>query len=85
MKVRPAIIVGKYIDNSAIIVHCTSRPPRNKFDFVLEGWEEYGLIVPTTARVSKIDYAPIRAFHRYMGKCHPSDWEKIKTLLDKLF
>ena len=55
-KQRPVIIVGNELalDVDVIIAPVTSQHPRNKFDVVLEFWEDAGLLKPSVARTSKI-------------------------------
>jgi mRNA interferase MazF len=55
-KQRPVIIVGNELalDVDVIIAPVTSQVQRNKFDVVLEYWEDAGLLKPSIARTSKI-------------------------------
>lgn len=84
-KVRPVIVVGKYIDNSVIIIECTSQQPRSDYDMLLRSWAEYGLNVPTYARVSKIQYIRKAFFIKKIAKCYRMDWARIKSKLNRLF
>jgi mRNA interferase MazF len=56
IKQRPVIIVGNELalDVDVIIAPVTSQLQRNKFDVVLEYWEDAGLLKPSIVRTSKI-------------------------------
>jgi mRNA interferase MazF len=86
-KIRPVLIVGndKTIDTDLIIVPCTSQKARNEFDVLLTNWVEYGLPVPTIARISKIQKVEKRHFIKKIANINLFDWNMVRKKLDKLF
>ncbi|PWA11209.1 hypothetical protein DCC39_09555 [Pueribacillus theae] len=86
-KQRPVIIVGNELalDVDVIIAPVTSQQPRNKFDVVLEYWEEAGLLKPSTARTSKIISIHGSELKRHLGVLHNHDLERVLHMCRNLF
>jgi mRNA interferase MazF len=86
-KQRPVIIVGNELalDVDVIIAPVTSQLPRNKFDVVLEYWEEVGLLKPSVARTSKIISIHGSELKRKLGILHENDLERVLQMCRSLF
>lgn len=86
-KQRPVIIVGNELalDIDVIIAPVTSQQPRNKFDVVIEYWEEAGLLKPSVARTSKIISVHGSELKRLLGVLHNHDLERVLHMCRSLF
>ncbi len=83
----PVIIVANEmaLDIDVIIAPVTSHLPRNKYDVVLEYWEEAGLLKPSVARTSKIISIHGSELISRLGTLNEHDLSKVLHTCKELF
>lgn len=82
---RPVIVLG---DKRVlpIVMEITKHPPRidepNQWDYPIEEWKKAGLKLPSTAKVSEINYVTSPLLDKYkIGHLSDFDIENIKIML----
>lgn len=78
-KIRPVII----LDDSTVLIDClkmTSQRPRSG-EYVLQKWQEAGLLKPTTVRISKRLALNPNLLKKRIGSLHPLDILEIQKYL----
>ncbi len=85
MKRRPGLVLLDTGDQDIMVAKITSRLYYTKFDFIIQEWQKAGLLRPSTARLDKINTLSKSLINRPLGKLEPSDWQKVKEKLVKLW
>ncbi|QQE64437.1 hypothetical protein GFS31_11180 [Leptolyngbya sp. BL0902] len=77
-KKRPVLVL--WLDGfDAVVAAVTSAPPRTPTDVALQAWEEGGLRVPSTVRLSRLDCLEQRLLIVQMGKITTDDAAQIRA------
>ena len=84
VKKRPALVVADIGDEDVLVARITSEEPRDAHDVSLERWKDFGLALPSTARISKIATLSKRLVSRKMGKLGSPERRKIRSALRTL-
>ncbi|WP_461201842.1 type II toxin-antitoxin system PemK/MazF family toxin [Anoxybacillus sp. TBDG-1] len=87
-KRRPVLIVSPddvIVELYRVIANITSQQPRNKYDVVLEYWEEAGLDKPSVVRCSKINTIHYRELLFKIGNIHSHDLKRVMETIRGYF
>jgi mRNA interferase MazF len=85
VKKRPALVVADIGDEDVLVARITSEEPRDDHDVSLERWKAFGLILPSTVRISKVATLTKKLVLRKMGKLGSPERRKVRTVLRKMF
>jgi mRNA interferase MazF len=83
-KKRPALVIADTGDQDLIVARITSDLPRDSYDLSLERWKEIGLLLPSTARLSKLASLNKKLVLRKLGKFGSPEKRKSRALLKRL-
>ncbi len=85
VKKRPALILADIGDQDLIVVRITSERPRDSFDLPIDSWKEAGLLLPSTARLSKMATLNKRLILKKLGRLGSPERRRVRGFLKKLF
>lgn len=84
-KKRPALVLADTGDVDILVARVTSEEPRDSHDLSLTRWRDFGLLLPSTVRLSKLATLDKRLVLRKMGKLGSPERRKVRSLLKVLF
>ena len=67
-KKRPALILLDADDGDVILCRITSKKVETKYDFILEEWKNFNLLLPSVIRMHKIATLDKKLIERKLGK-----------------
>ena len=76
-KKRPALVLQKFNDGDLIICRITSKIYSTEFDVVVEGWEKYGLLLPSIVRVHKLITIESTLINQKLGVLSSDVFERV--------
>ncbi|OON81575.1 hypothetical protein BU230_09000 [Klebsiella pneumoniae] len=81
---RPSIIVGE-TDDLVLAIKLTKEEKRKNdaFDTTVEDWEDAGLYMPSTARVSTVQNIPKSQLIHKLGSLNEGDESRVAEALDR--
>jgi mRNA interferase MazF len=80
-KIRPVLVL--WLDDFDVVVSSvTSSPPRTPTDVLLQEWVEAGLRVPSTVRLSRLDYLEQKLLRLRLGTPGAGERERVKQVRD---
>lgn len=86
-KRRPVLIVSSeeyYSETGNVIIAAiSSRPPKDKFDYKIEKWQDSGLKMPSKVRVGTLQTTAGFLLHK-IGSIPEEDYLQVKHLLTKV-
>jgi mRNA interferase MazF len=83
-KKRPVLVL--WVDGQDVVVAVvTSAPPRTVTDVLLNQWEESGLRVLSTVRLSRLDCLEISLFRKKVGQLSEMDAMELKRVWQESF
>lgn len=78
-KIRPVLIL--WLDgHDAVLAAVTSAPPRSLADVALSDWQEAGLRVTSTVRLSRLDCLEQFLLRKKLGRLSAKDSETVKRV-----
>lgn len=83
-KKRPVLIVGNndiVVEVDRTITTISSQKPRNKYDVVIEQWEEAGLDKPSIVRCSKINTVHYKELLFKIGLLTDTDFDRVRDAI----
>lgn len=84
IKKRPALVLADIGDQDILVARVTSEDSRNEYDLYLKHWGDYGLLLPSCVRVSKIATLDKNLVIKKIGKIESPDRRNIRSILKKL-
>lgn len=85
IKKRPALVLADTGDWDLLLCRITSEPARDRFDLELMRWQELGLLLPSTIRLSKIATLSKRLVIQRLGYLGSPDRRRVHVQLKKIF
>ena len=85
VKNRPGLVLLDSDDEDLVVGRLTSQPLKDKFDLIIEKWKEAGLLLPSTARLSKFATISKNLVKIKLGVLLKEDLEKVKITLSSLW
>ena len=84
MRDRPCIIVDQ-VNEEFLVIKVTKHDPRESdpYDVEIIDWQKCGLKLPSTARISKIQYIDRSQIDNYKGRLEATDEKRISEMLEK--
>jgi len=77
-KLRPVLVLWE--DAAALVVAAvTKAAPRSPTDVPLQDWSAEGLVVPSTARLARLDCLEQRLLRRRLGTISQGDAARVKA------
>ena len=80
VKKRPALILKNCEDGDVIVCRITSKIYRSKYDVYLNDWSNFGLKLPSVARVHKIATVEMDMIEVVMGQIDDVALSEIKAI-----
>ena len=80
-KKRPALVLAEAGDDDVLVARITSEEPRDERDIALGRWKEFGLILPSTARIAKMATLSKKLTVRKLGKLGSPERRKVRAVL----
>ena len=84
-KKRPALVLAETNDQDLVLARITSGQSRNEYDFLLDRWNDFGLLLSSTVRLSKIATLDKRLIIKKLGRIGSPERRAVRTILKKLF
>ncbi len=84
-KRRPALVLLDAGDEDVLVARVTSAPAVSEFDVRLQGWQNVGLLLPSTVRLHKLATLKKRLVTRTLGTLSAADREAINRKLMHLW
>lgn len=84
-KKRPALVIADVGDDDVVVTRITSEEPRDDHDLELDRWKGFGLLLPSTVRISKMATLSKRLVLKKIGRVGTPERRKIRTVLRGLF
>lgn len=84
-KRRPALVLADTGDQDVLVARITSENVRDSYDLKLDRWKEFGLLLPSCIRLSKMAALGKRLVLRKLGKIGSPERRKVRGLLKNLF
>ncbi len=84
VKKRPALVIADIGDEDVLVTRITSEDPRDEHDVSLERWRDFGLILPSTVRISKMATLSKKLVTKKMGRLGSPERRKVRAVLRKL-
>ena len=83
VKKRPVLVVYDSGDADLLVVPITSHPPRSSDDVALPDWQQAGLRLPSTGRMSKLATIAKASVTRKLGHLTQRDEQATRTTLHR--
>ena len=83
-KPRPALVVLDTGDADVVLARVTTRGTNTPFDVTISGWQQTGLLAPSTVRLHKLATLAKTGVRRHLGSLVPSDRQRVATALQKI-
>ncbi len=83
-KKRPALVIADTGDEDILVSRVTSEEPRDDHDVALDRWKDFGLLLPSTARISKMATLSKRLMVKKIGKIGSPERRKVRAALRSL-
>ena len=83
-KKRPALILQKFEDGDLILCRITSKIYSNEYDVMIENWEDYGLLLPSTIRVHKLMTIESTLIDQKLGTLPADFMERVSSVFSKI-
>ena len=84
-KKRPALVLVDHGDQDILVARVTSEEPRSDEDMPILRWKESGLLLPSTARLSKMASLSKSLVVKKLGRLGSPERRKIRSHLRKMF
>lgn len=84
-KKRPALVLADTGDADVLVSRITGEEPRDPYDYKIDQWKEYGLLIQSVVRVSKMASLNKGLVIKKMGRMGSPERRKIRIVLKKLF
>jgi mRNA interferase MazF len=84
IKKRPALVIADRGDEDVLVIRITSEEPRDDHDVSLDRWKEFGLVLPSTARISKVATLSKKLVLKKIGKIGSPERKKVRAVLRDL-
>ena len=84
VKKRPGLVVADIGDDDVLVARVTSENPHNSHDLTLERWKDFGLLLPSCVRLSKIATLSKGLVVKKLGKLGSPERKKSRNILKKL-
>ena len=79
-KRRPALVLKDFEDGEMLVCRITSKIYKSKYDIYLDGWEKFGLKLPSVIRVHKMATLETDLIETEMGQIDEATLSKIKKI-----
>ncbi len=76
-KKRPALVLQKFGDGDLIVCRITSKGYSTQYDVIVDDWEKYGLLLPSTIRVHKLIAVESSLIDQKLGAVSSAIFEKV--------
>ena len=83
-KKRPALVLLDANDNDVVLCRITSQTPETKYDFKIDGWKNYGLLLPSCIRLHKVATLEKQLIERKLGKLNEQTKAELKNVIANL-
>ncbi len=80
-KRRPALVLLDAGDEDVVVARITSSPALSEFDVRLQGWQDAGLLLPSTVRLHKLATLEKRLVTRTLGALSADDRAAVTEVL----
>jgi mRNA interferase MazF len=84
-KVRPALVLLDTGDSDFVAARVTTQPNTTPFDVPLAGWQQAGLLAPSTVRLHKLATLEKAAVIRLLGHLDVGDRQSVAGVLQQTF
>lgn len=84
-KRRPALVLLDAGDEDILVARVTSAPAAGEYDVELRGWQDVGLLLPSTVRLHKLATLEKRLVTRNLGILGTTDKEAVNRKLTQLW
>jgi mRNA interferase MazF len=83
-KPRPALVILDTGDADVLLARVTTQPRTTAFEVVLSGWQQAGLLAPSTARLHKMATLAKSRVLRRLGTLSPNVRQQVGLVLQQI-
>jgi mRNA interferase MazF len=83
-KPRPALVILDTGDADVVLARVTTQAPHTPFDVTLSGWQQAGLLAPSTVRLHKLATLAKTGVRRQLGSLTASDRQRVAAVLQQI-
>jgi mRNA interferase MazF len=83
-KPRPALVILDTGDADVVLARVPSQPHSTPFDVPISGWQQAGLLAPSTVRLHKLATLAKNRVRRRLGALVGNDRQHVGTVLRQL-
>jgi mRNA interferase MazF len=83
-KARPALVVLDTGDADVVLARVTTQAQNTPFDVAISGWQQAGLLAPSTVRVHKLATLAKSRVRRHLGSLAVGDRQQVIAVLQSI-